>query len=181
MQVNICTFALVICKSKKNKSMENQNQIAIKTGTDAFKTQLKRASKLLEDLSDEQILQEIAPTKNTGHYLFGHLLVVHDYMFPLLGLGEALYPELAEIFVKNPDKSGLEKPSVAQIRQQWNVVHTLLLEKIDILTSAQWLEKHTAVSDEDFAKEPHRNRLNVLLNRTNHLAYHLGQLVLLKK
>ena len=46
------------------------------------------------------------------------------------------------------------------------------------------IEKSTAIlnnaTDEDFAKEPARNKLSVLLNRTNHLAYHLGQLRLLK-
>jgi hypothetical protein len=36
------------------------------------------------------------------------------------------------------------------------------------------------VSPEDFAKEPHRNRLNVLISRTNHMANHIGQLLLLK-
>jgi hypothetical protein len=31
------------------------------------------------------------------------------------------------------------------------------------------------------AKEPHRNRLNVLLGRMNHLSFHRGQLILLTK
>jgi hypothetical protein len=30
------------------------------------------------------------------------------------------------------------------------------------------------------AKEPTRNKLSVLLNRTSHVAYHLGQLILAK-
>ena len=34
------------------------------------------------------------------------------------------------------------------------------------------------VSDEDFAREPHRNKLNVLISQTNHLSYHPGQLSL---
>ncbi len=38
-----------------------------------------------------------------------------------------------------------------------------------------------AVTAEDFAREPHRNKLNIVLNRTGHVSYHLGQLVLLKK
>jgi hypothetical protein len=36
------------------------------------------------------------------------------------------------------------------------------------------------VSEEDFAKEPHRNRFTLLLSRTGHLAFHLGQVVLVK-
>ena len=31
----------------------------------------------------------------------------------------------------------------------------------------------------DFPKEPHRNRLNVVISRTNHPAHHRGQLALL--
>ena len=43
---------------------------------------------------------------------------------------------------------------------------------------AGWLSRHTSVSVEDFAKEPHRNRLSVLLSRNSHLASHLGQIAL---
>jgi hypothetical protein len=35
-----------------------------------------------------------------------------------------------------------------------------------------------AVSEEDFAKDASRNRFAILLSRTNHLSYHLGQAVL---
>jgi len=49
------------------------------------------------------------------------------------------------------------------------------------LTEDQWFEKHTKVSDEDFAAAPHRNKLNVLMSRTSHLSYHQGQLILMKK
>jgi len=49
------------------------------------------------------------------------------------------------------------------------------------LTEDQWFEKHTKVSDEDFAAAPHRNKLNVLMSRTSHLSYHQGQLIWMKK
>jgi hypothetical protein len=35
-----------------------------------------------------------------------------------------------------------------------------------------------SVSEEDFAKDTSRNRFSILLSRTNHLSYHLGQAVL---
>lgn len=47
-------------------------------------------------------------------------------------------------------------------------------------TADEWLTRHNAVSEENFSKEPHRNKLNVVLSRTNHLANHLGQMLLLK-
>jgi hypothetical protein len=45
-------------------------------------------------------------------------------------------------------------------------------------SAADWVRQHTAVSEADFKREPHRNRFTVLLGRTAHLAYHLGQATL---
>jgi short-subunit dehydrogenase len=45
-------------------------------------------------------------------------------------------------------------------------------------TNSDWAQKHTHVSAEDFAANPHRNRLSILLSRTSHVAYHLGQTAL---
>jgi DinB superfamily len=160
--------------------MENNN-LAAQIVLESFKSNYKRATKLLNELTDEELLQEIVIFKNTGHYLLGHLIAVHDNMLPLLGIGESLYPELVEVFIKNPDKSTLPKPSITHLRIQWEEVHQELLTKLESLSVKQWFEKHTAVSHEDFAKEPHRNRLNVVLGRANHLSYHFGQITLLKK
>ena len=77
---------------------------------DPWNTHIARADKLFNDLSDEQLKEEVAPGRNSGIYLLGHLTAVHDALFPLLGLGEKLYPQLEDIFIKNPDKSGIEKP-----------------------------------------------------------------------
>lgn len=157
------------------------NNLAVKIVFEGFKSTLKRASKLLNELTENDLLQEIVPTKNSGYYLLGHLIAIHDNMLPLLGLRDSLYPDLIDVFVKNPDKSELPKPSIAQLRLQWEEVHQLLIANLESLTDEQWFEKHTAVSDEDFATEPHRNRLNVVLSRSNHLSYHLGQIVFLRK
>src|ERR1700758_5279232 len=69
-----------------------------------------RTTDLFDKLSDEELSAETAPGRNTGGYLLGHLAAVHDAMFPILGFGEPLYPELYKVFVESPDKSGLEKP-----------------------------------------------------------------------
>jgi hypothetical protein len=60
-------------------------------------------------------------------------------------------------------------------------VNEKLREGFAKFSAADWLQKHTAVSAEDFAKEPHRNRFAILLSRTNHLSYHLGQAVIRDK
>ncbi len=46
-------------------------------------------------------------------------------------------------------------------------------------SGTQWLEKHASVSEEDFAKDPSRNRFAILLSRMNHIAFHLGQTALI--
>jgi len=141
---------------------------------------ITKVNELLESLTDEQLKQPVAPGKNTGVYLLGHLAAVHDALFPLLGFGNKLYPGLEKPFVKSPDNSGHEFPSVTDLKLYWNVVNNSLTERFQQLEPEEWLSRHTAVSEADFEKEPHRNKLNVLISRTNHLAYHWGQLILLK-
>ena len=100
-------------------------------------------------------------------------------MFTFLGLGERLNPAMDEPFLRNPENSGLAKPSIAELKDYWNKVNSVLAQKISEMPVDEWFTRHTAVSEEDFAKEPHRNKLNVLLTRTTHLANHLGQLTYL--
>lgn len=160
--------------------MDSQIELAIKIALDAWNAEISRTDKLLNELTDEQLQHEVSLRRNTGIYLLGHLTAVHDALFPLLGIGEKLYPELENIFIKNPDNSGLERPSVKDLRNCWKIVNEKLSEHFNQFTTDEWFQKHTSVSEEDFAKQPNRNRLGVLVSRTNHLSYHRGQLVFLK-
>ncbi|MES1181507.1 MAG: hypothetical protein ABUL44_01805, partial [Flavobacterium sp.] len=85
-----------------------------------------------------------------------------------------------KIFLSSPDKSGQEMPSIADLKKYWKDVNDTLTKHFSELQPDEWFARHNAVSPEDFAKEPHRNKLNLLLNRTNHQSYHLGQLAYLK-
>jgi hypothetical protein len=102
-------------------------------------------------------------------------------MIPQLRLGEAAYPELREPFVTQPDRTVQALPSAADLRAKWTELSLRLDALFAELTPAQWLERHATVSEEDFALEPHRNRLAILSSRAGHLAYHLGQLLLMPK
>lgn len=155
-------------------------ETAIKMTLNRWYGSVASLDKLLSVLSDEQLLQETAPGKNRGIYLLGHLVAVHDDILVLLDLGEKQHPELTEPFIKLADKVATEIPSVAELRNYWTKQNALLREKFDQLTSEQWFERHTAVSAEDFAKEPHRCKLNIIISRTSHLEYHTGQIALLK-
>ena len=156
-----------------------QQQTFINMIVPAWQAQNKQVNDLLDKLSDEQLSKDTAPGRNSGTYLIGHLTAVNDGMLPILGFGEKLYPELENIFIKNPDKSGLAKPSVAELKQYWNEINATLTRHIEKMQPAEWFERHSSVSAEDFAKEPHRNKLNILATRTVHQSYHLGQLAYL--
>jgi hypothetical protein len=146
----------------------------------SWKNNVDRAGTFFGDLSQEELQREIAPGKNRLIYLWGHLAAVNDRMVAILGFGERLYPELDAMFVSNPDKTVGLTLSPEKLKHIWDEVNERLWSGIRKLSPSEWLEKHTAVSDADFIREPHRNRFAVLLGRTAHLAYHVGQAVLAK-
>jgi len=147
-------------------------------GLKVWKAQIERADKLFGSLSSEEVLREIAPGRNRLLYLWGHLTAIHDAMLPLLGIGERLHPEFDVAFVSNPDKSLAGIPSHEEVHRAWNVVNAELWNGFEKMSRPDWLQRHAAVSEEDFAKDASRNRFAILLSRTNHLSYHLGQAVL---
>jgi hypothetical protein len=165
----------------KKITMDNHKEVIVKSVLDAWYSRIDATDKIFAELSDEQLQTEVSPGRNRGIYLLGHLAAVHDMMLPLLGFGDQLYPHLNEPFLTQPDKAVSELPSAAELRKSWKEVNKKLAEKFNALKPDEWFQKHSSVSEEDFAKEPHRNRLNVVIGRTNHLAYHRGQMALIKK
>ena len=154
-------------------------ELFVRMAVNAWRSELKATSELLEKLSDEQLMQEVSPGRNRGVYLLGHLTAEHDMILPLLRFQASMYPDLKPVFVDAPDRSVTALPSTAQLRSQWKSVNDTLMGHIDRMPATEWFTRHANISEEDFPKEPHRNRLNVLLSRTTHLAHHHGQLVLL--
>jgi hypothetical protein len=154
-------------------------ELFVKMALDAWTTQNARLHKLVYSLSDEQMAAETSPGRNTGVYLFGHLIAVSDALFPILGWGDRMYPELETIFLKNPDKCGLEQPSVETLKKYFEAVNKKIDKHIQNMKIGDWFSRHTAVTADDFAAEPHRNKLNIIINRTNHTSYHLGQMAYL--
>ncbi|MEO8588418.1 MAG: DinB family protein [Flavobacteriales bacterium] len=159
--------------------MNDPQGLFVRMAVDAWSNELKATNALLAKLTDEQLMQEVAPSRNRGIYLLGHLTAVHDRMLPLLRFQEAMHPELNKPFVDEADKVVADLPSAAELRAQWKKVNDTLMDHIKGLPAEEWFTRHASISAEDFPKEPHRNRLNVLLSRMSHLAYHRGQLVLL--
>ena len=152
-----------------------------KTALNSWKINLTRVNELFDACSDAELQKEIAPGKNRIFYLLGHLAAVHDRMLPLLGLGPRLHEELDHDFLTNPDTRNPDRISAATLRQAWTRVNDTLTSAMEALPAEDWLKKHEAVSAEDFAKEPLRNRLAVLLSRTAHVQFHTGQIRLAVK
>jgi hypothetical protein len=140
-----------------------------------WRSNVDRTGKFFGNLSQEQLLQEVAPGKNRVIYLWGHLTAFNDALIPLLGFGARIHPELDLMFVSNPDRTVPTILLGEDLKIIWQETSQILWTGFSKLSVADWLQKHGAVSEEDFLREPHRNRFTILLARTAHIAYHLGQ------
>jgi hypothetical protein len=158
----------------------DQRQIFIQMAIKAWNIQIDRTEKFFNSLDGESLQKEVAPGKNRISYLLGHLIAVNDNMNALFGMSERSYAHLDDAFVNNPDRSPLPVPDAATLLQDWKKSNEQLSSLFARMTPDDWFSRHTAMTDEDLIREPGRNKLSVLLTRTNHVAYHLGQLVLAK-
>lgn len=159
---------------------KHSQDLFIKTVLANWETTMSRMTAAFDRYSDADLLKPVAAGKNRVVYLLGHLVAVHDRLLPLLRLGERRYPHLDAQFLSNPDNPELPLPPVAELRSQWKELNGILMEKFQAWKPEEWLQRHESVSAADFEKEPHRNRLNVVLSRTGHVSYHHGQIALLK-
>jgi len=155
-------------------------QVFAQTVVASWKQVVNRLDQQLASLDDEQLQKQIAPEKNRLFYLLGHLTAVHDRMLPLLGVGERMHPELDDVYLTNPDRKLADPLSAADLKKAWSEVNTAVVSGVEKFSADDWMKKHGSVSEEDFAKDPTRNRLAVFLSRTNHLSFHAGQAVLAK-
>jgi hypothetical protein len=156
-------------------------QALVTAAVNSWKLNIERADRFFSPLTEEQLIKEVAPGKNRLIYLWGHLTTVHDRMLPLLVLGTRRHPEYDALFITSPDKAVPKLPAAAEIKKAWDEINGTLLAGFEGLSAADWLQKHASVSEEDFAKDPLRNRFSVLLSRTTHISFHLGQTALIPK
>jgi uncharacterized damage-inducible protein DinB len=167
---------------KKILAMENNlsstDQI-IKQVINFWADRNKAVTNFINKYPDEAYYKEVAPNRSRAIYLFGHLIAVNDAILPMLGLGEKLFPEYDAIFLSVPDRSVADLPSLSELKNAWEKLNATLIDHFNKMTATEWLDRHMSVSIEDFKREPLRNKLNVLINRTNHQSYHLGQMILL--
>ena len=162
----------------ENNQASSTNQI-IRQVINYWADRNKAVTAFFNKYSDDVYLKEVAPNRSRAIYLLGHLIAVNDGMLPLLGLGEKIFPAFDAIFLSVPDKSVPNLPSLAELKQCWEKLNATLADRFNKMGAEEWLSRHMSISPEDFKLDPLRNKLNVLINRTNHQSYHLGQLYLL--
>jgi hypothetical protein len=156
------------------------NEVVVKMVLDAWHSKIKQADDFFDSLTDEQLQKEAAPGRNTGMYLLGHLTATHDLMLPILGFGQSIYPQLKGAYEDNADAKTYTE-TAGELRGYWKNINSILAENFAKMSADAWFERHNSVSAEVFQKELHRNKLNIIISRTNHLSYHNGQIVFLKK
>ena len=140
-----------------------------------------RLTQLFESLSSWAWDKEIALGRNKPKYLMGHFTAVHDRIIDAMELGERFYPQLDELYINQPQNDTAPYEDYASIKQKWIKVNEYLLQRFKTMSMDDWFRKHHYVSEADFAKEPHRNKLAILISRFTHMYLHLGQLRLLKQ
>ena len=152
-----------------------KNEVFGKIVLNQWNSYTKKGLQLLETLSELQFNTEIEKGANTPSWIFGHLAETHDALFPLLEIRPLLYPEMKEMYVHNHATPSQDPFTKERLTEVWKEIHTRLDNSIRGFSAEQWFERHTAVSQEEFVKEPHRNKINIILSRTTHMAHHLGQ------
>lgn len=140
----------------------------------------KRMQKALDTLSDENFHKPVVAGGNTPSWIFGHLVDTDDALLELFGIRARLYPDLKTIYHHEKGSNQSGHLSKSELIKRWNEISAELDKAFKGWSEAEWLNRHTAVSEEDFKKEPHRNKLNVMLSRVSHKASHLGQVAMLK-
>jgi len=138
----------------------------------------KRMLKVLESISDEKFYSPIVPNGNSPSWLLGHLADTDDLLLELFGIRQRLHPELSKIYHHTKGTNQTGHLSKQELIAQWKQIIEALDGAFKKMTEQEWLSRHMAVSEEDFAKEPQRNKLNVMLSRVTHRASHLGQIAM---
>lgn len=134
--------------------------------------------KVLDNISEEDFQRPIVKNGNSPSWLLGHLAETDDSLFELLGIRKRMFPDLAKIYHHERGTNQSGHLTKEELSTQWKAIVEELNRTIKSYTESDWLSRHTVVSDEDFKKEPHRNKLNVMLSRVTHKASHLGQIAL---
>jgi crotonobetainyl-CoA:carnitine CoA-transferase CaiB-like acyl-CoA transferase len=140
-----------------------------------------RMQKMMDAISDQNFNSPITPNGNSPSWVFGHLVDTDDKLLELFGISKRLFPELEKIYHHERGTNQSGHLSKAELITKWKAITAELDKAFNSWNEKDWMSRHTAVSEEDFKKEPQRNRLNVMLGRVSHKASHMGQVAMQAK
>ncbi len=140
-----------------------------------------RMQKVFETISEENYNKPISANGNSPSWIMGHLADTDDSLLELFGIGNRKHPELKTIYHHERGTNQSGHLSKIDLMTKWKSITSELDKAFKSWSEGEWLSRHTAVSEEDFKKEPHRNKLNVMLSRVGHRASHLGQIAMQSK
>ena len=140
-----------------------------------------RMQKLLDTISEEDFHKPIVKDGNSPSWLLGHLADTDDTLFELFGIQKRMFPDLTKIYHHERGANQSGHLTKEELSVKWKAIIEELNLAIKNYSEQDWLSRHMVVSEEDFKKGPHRNKLNVMLSRVTHKASHLGQIALLVK
>lgn len=133
-------------------------------------------------LTDEALHNTIAPGKNHGIWILGHLIESEDELGVYLGLSDWLFPNYETLFGQgSPLLPPEQYPSASVLRQQWKQVSQRNDQILQLMTDTDWNQPHTRIDsgnplDTDFFKT--KGRCISIWNM--HQTLHLGQLSVLR-
>jgi uncharacterized damage-inducible protein DinB len=132
--------------------------------------------KVIETITPENYHLPIVAGGNSPSWVLGHLVDTEDRLLELFGISKRLFPELSTIYHHERGANQTGHLTREELMKKWKTISVELDRAFNSWSESEWLGRHTAVNEADFAKEPHRNKLNVMLNRVSHKASHLGQI-----
>lgn len=145
---------------------------------DAYNRNMQKA---LDSIHEENFHKPIVPGGNSPSWLLGHLADTDDALLELFGIRKRMFPELATIYHHERGTNQNGHLTKEELTTKWIMIVTELDRAFKSMSESDWLGRHMVVSEEDFKKQPHRNKLNVMLSRVTHKASHLGQIALQTK
>ncbi|MGC4021084.1 MAG: DinB family protein [Cyclobacteriaceae bacterium] len=146
-----------------------------------WSTYNNRMQKVLDTISENDFNKPVYTGHNSPSWILGHLVDTEDSLLELFGIRSRLYPDLKTIYNHEKGKNQSGHLSKSELTARWKSVSAELDKAFNSWSEQEWLGRHTAVSEEYFKKEPHRNKLNVMLARVSHKASHLGQIAMQEK
>src|SRR5258708_16311494 len=126
---------VIVFRTRREEQTKMTNEEILGVAVlNSWKLVINRFGKTLSELSDEQLQQQVAPGRNRVFYLLVHLTAMHDRMFPLLGIGDRLHPELDEPYIANPDRVVADPLSTTELRRVWSEVNNRLTAALESFT-----------------------------------------------